>query len=130
MITRNQTESHSTLFQEVSSVRDSRLFLAYPSHPTTLCMGENNSGAPLSSMWARKKFTHREGKNATLVSFGVPSRQVLSTTDAKAIFKNVPPIHQVFFVFVPFFSKQILTKQNIASLQISYQVLASYRFPF
>ena len=76
-------------------------------------------------MWTKKKFTHREGKNATLVSFGVPSRQVLNSTDAKAIFKNLPPIRQIFFVFVPFFSKQILTKQNIASLEISYQFLAS-----
>ena len=102
MITRDQAESHSTLFQEVSSVRDSRLFLAYPSHPTTLWMGENNSGAPLFAMWTRKKFTHREGKNATLLSLGVPSRQVLSTTDAKAIFKNLPTIHQIFFCIFPF----------------------------
>ena len=51
--------------------------------------------------------------------------QVLSTTDAKVIFKNLPPIHQIFFVFVPFFSKQIVTKQNKASLEISYQFLAS-----
>ena len=37
-------------------------------------------------------------------------------------------IHQTYFVFVPLFSKPILTKQNIASTKNSQQILASQVF--